>query len=217
MRQIKKQTELEILTKWKRQNPTARYGDIDRKNPLDYKLVSEIRNACTKEQFYLCAYCCDKISGNASDTINEHVIAKDIEPERSLDFSNIVASCSTRHQCDSAHGSQEFLLTPLMPECESELKFSISGQVEGLTDRAKESIRVLNLGDSEKNNRSLIRKRHQLSMALLFCNGINHKDGLEDNNLLYMVIDDLMQPNNGRLEAFSPVAVNILRTCCGLI
>jgi hypothetical protein len=35
-----------------------------------------------------------------------------------------------------AHGSQPLPLTPLMPECETELRFKFSGRVEGLTERA---------------------------------------------------------------------------------
>ena len=84
------------------------------------------------------------------DCCNEHVEARSIAPNRELDFSNIVASCNSKGQCDDAHGAQMFSLAPFMDECEAELKFKISGRVEGVTARAKETIRVLNLGDHEK-------------------------------------------------------------------
>lgn len=143
--------------------------------------------------------------------MNEHVIAKKIASDRSLDFSNIVSSCTTPRQCDSAHKSQPFELTPLMNECETELKFKISGRVEGLTPRAIESIKVLNLGDTEQNNRSLIEKRKQLSHSVLLTNGINPDDGIDDDELIEMLVADIECPKDGKLEAYAPVVVNILR------
>jgi len=98
-----------------------------------------------------------------------------------------------------------------MEECETELRFKISGRVEGLNDRAVTTIQVLNLGDNEKNNRALIEKRKQLSNVLFLKNGIDPNDGLEDEELLEMVIDDLVKPQDGQLEPFAPVVINILR------
>jgi hypothetical protein len=122
-----------------------------------------------------------------------------------------VASCNTPNQCGDAHESQILPLTPLMAECEIELRFKISGRVEGLTDRSTTMIQVLNLGDQEKNNRALIEKRKQLSNALLWANGINPDEGLEDEELLKMLIDELLQPQTGQLEPFAPVVINILQ------
>lgn len=175
-----------------------------------WSIVNDLSSHNAREQFYLCAYCCDKISGSNTDTVNEHVEARDIEPTRSLDYTNIVASCKTKNQCDGSHKNQPLPLTPLMNECESELKFKISGRVEGLSERAKESIRVLNLGDAEHNNKALIEKRKQLSHNLLWTNGITPEEGLEDDDLLEDLIRDLLTPKNGLLEPFAPVVANIL-------
>lgn len=60
-----------------------------------------------------------------------------------------------------------------MPECETELRFKISDRVEGLSQRAKDTIKILNLGERETNNRALIEKRKQLSNALILTNGVN--------------------------------------------
>lgn len=99
-----------------------------------------------------------------------------------------------------------------MTECETELRFKISGRVEGLSDQANVTIQVLNLGDHEKNNRALIEKRKQLSNVLLLTNGIKPDEGLEDEDLLEMLIDDLLQPQLGQMEPFTPVVINILRS-----
>lgn len=205
MRKINKEIEPNSLTLWKSVNPTKNYTDLTPRERID------IRSACLSEQYYLCAYCCQAITGQAGDCMNEHVEARDIAPQRSLDYTNIVASCTSRNQCDNAHAAKPLPLTPFMDECETEFRFKISGRVEGLSDRAQQAIHVLNLGDIEQHNRALIEKRKQLVSILMLKNGVDANDGLEDDPLLESVIEDISSPTEGRLEAFSPVMVNILR------
>jgi len=205
VQKINKRAEPGSLTTWKRRNPTGCYDDLSHVERID------IRHACSVEQYYLCAYCCQSIGQKDDDCMNEHVEARRIAPQRSLDFANIVVSCKTPRQCDAAHGSQPLPLTPLMDECETEFQFKISGRVEGLTDRAKEAIRVLNLGDHEMHNRALIEKRKQLSQVLLLANGVDPNQGVDDDELLKLVIADLLTPIDGKLAPFAPVAVSILK------
>lgn len=206
MRKIIKGTEPEALTKWKSaNNPNGRYIEIT------HVAREAIRETCTIEQYYLCAYCCQRISGQSTDTINEHVTARQLAHHLELDFSNIVASCATPDQCDNAHGSQPLPITPLMDECESELQFKISGRVEGLTENAKETIKVLNLGDIEANNKALVYKRKAAVQAILFTQGLAPSDPLEDDDLVKDVVDTLTQPVNGQLEPYAPVVVNIVK------
>ncbi|ECI4870458.1 hypothetical protein DSG52_22565 [Salmonella enterica subsp. enterica] len=215
MRKITKGVAPDSFTRWVRQKPRNMnenqwFQELYKQRRWD--IVSDLsrHNAC--EQFYLCAYCCSGISGDGLDTVNEHVESRDQATRRSLDHANIVASCKTKGQCDAHHKSQTLPLTPLMDECETEFSFKISGRVEGKTARAVESIRVLNLGNSEKNNKALIEKRKQLSHFLLLENGLNPEEGLEDDELLLSVIDDLLMPREGKLSPFAPVVANILRS-----
>lgn len=205
MRKIIKGNEPTRLAAWKRANPSGRYQHL-----TNFERQA-IRETCTKEQHYLCAYCCQTVSGTTADTMNEHVEAQNIAPNKSLDFNNIVASCTTLNQCDEAHGSQPLPLTPLMDECETELQFMLSGRVNGLTERAKNAIDVLNLGDHERNNKRLVEKRKYLTHSLLLENGVDPEAGLEDDDLLNMLINDLSLPKDGRLEPYAPVVVNVLR------
>ncbi|MDJ0524953.1 MAG: TIGR02646 family protein [Microcystis sp. M53600_WE12] len=210
MRTISKGAEPCCLKAWKRKNPHGAYDDLDKTE--EGKVVrAKIRDYALNEQFYLCAYCCQRIE-KINACHNEHIEAQKLNPKRTLDFSNIVASCNTPNQCGDAHKSQHLPLTPLMTECETELRFKISGRVEGLSDRAAVTIRVLNLGDHEKNNRALIEKRKQLSNALLWANGINPDDGLEDDEILNILISNLSQPQQDQMEPFTPVVINILRS-----
>jgi uncharacterized protein (TIGR02646 family) len=204
MRMISKGVEPASLTTWKQKNPHGKYDQ------LTDDIRRDIRDQALKEQFYLCAYCCQRIV-DIDNCHNEHLEARSLNHQRTLDFSNIVASCNTRNQCGVAHKSQPLPLTPLMTECEIELKFKISGRVEGLTERARTMIQVLNLGDHEKNNRSFIQKRKQLSDALLWKSGVNPSEEFEDEELLELLIGELTQPEQGKLEPFAPVVINILR------
>lgn len=208
MRKIEKREEPDKLTAYKRKNPNARYDD------LDDVIRRDIRTACAREQYFLCAYCCQTISGENTDTVNEHVEAQHVAPNRTLDFGNIVASCKAPRQCDAAHKSQVLELTPLMPECETEMRFKLSGRVEGITRRAIDAIRVLNLGDTEDSNKALIEKRKQLVDALIWQNYSASPDDLlieDDGELIQILLDDVRTPTGGRLAAFAPVLVNILQ------
>jgi hypothetical protein len=74
-------------------------------------------------------------------------------------------------------------------------------------------IRILNLGDHEKNNCTLIEKRKQVSDVLLWKYYGDPDQGLEeDKEVLMLLIDELAQPQQGQLEPFAPVVVNILRS-----
>ena len=205
MREISKRDEPALLTAWKHVNPHARYRDLPARERR------EIRITCIAEQFGLCAYCCQSIGVDAAH--NEHVDAQDTAPNRTLDCSNIVASCQTPNQCGHGRGTQFLPLTPLMAECETELKFYLSGRVEGLTERAKTSISALNLGDTQESNRGLIGRRKALVEAILFSECIDPAGlAAEDDDLLAMLMDNLLTPDDGqRLQAFSPVLVNVIR------
>lgn len=216
MRKIDKKNTPSSLENWvrtkKKKSVAERYNQIHSEERWD--ILQDVVDACSKEQFYICAYCCNKISGNTLETRVEHVEARDIAPNRSLDFLNMVASCKDLNQCDKAHGNQELPLTPLMAECETELRFRLSGRVEGLTERAKTAISVLNLGDTEANNKALINKRQNMVDALIWTNYADDPNNLEfeeDKELIKRLIEDLKQPVDGKLGAYSPVLVNILR------
>ena len=206
MRKISKSNEPHELTSWKRKNPHARYDDLDKDS--EGKSARQVINKQNiKDQFGLCAYCCKRI--DESNSMNEHIEPRSKNHQKELDFFNIVASCTTRKQCDAAHDNQDLPLTPLMAECETELQFFLSGDVKGKTERAKIIIDVLQL----QNNKSLKESRKRAIDAMLYTQGVPPNDFplLEDDDLLNIMIEDLKQPKNTLLEPFSPVLINILQ------
>ncbi|VVM71890.1 retron system putative HNH endonuclease [Pseudomonas fluorescens] len=204
MRKIDKGMEPHSLTRFKHSNRTLRYRDL----PPDES--RSIRSSCISEQYGLCAYCCQSITVDSAH--NEHLEAQDRAPNRTLDFSNIVASCQRPHQCGHGRGTCPLPLTPLMAECETELKFYLSGLVEGQTERARLSIEALNLGHTKESNRGLIGARKQLVDALIFDQCMQPADlQFEDEELLSLFLEDLMVPDAAQcLQPFSPVLVNVI-------
>ncbi len=204
MRKIDKGIEPQSLTRWKRSNNALRYRDLPSEESRS------IRSSCISEQYGLCAYCCQSIT--IDDAHNEHVEAQDRAPNRTLDFSNIVASCQRTHQCGHGRGTQPLPLTPLMAECETELKFYLSGLVTGNTERAQVSIETLNLGHTEESNRGLVGARKQLVDALIYSQCLPPEDlQFEDEEFLSLLLEDLKLPDATRcLQPFSPVLVNVI-------
>ncbi|MGY2186943.1 hypothetical protein D3C87_1336620 [compost metagenome] len=204
MRKIDKGTEPTSLTRFRSSNRTSRYRD------LPHAERSSIRSSCISEQFGLCAYCCQSITVDSAH--NEHLEAQDLAPNRTLDFSNIVASCQRLHQCGHGRNTRHLPLTPLMVECETELRFYLSGLVTGKTERARVSIETLNLGHSEDSNRGLIGARKQLVEALIYSLNTAPEDlQFEDEELLDLLLEDLKAPVAGQsLQPFAPVLANVI-------
>lgn len=198
MRKITKGLEPPELTTWKRKNPHGQYTNLSH---IERQAINE---AARSEQFGLCAYCCKKIDAQKSH--NEHIEARHLAPNRQLDFDNIVASCNTRKQCGEAHDSLPLPLTPLMVECETELKFYLSGKVVGITERAENSIAVLCL-----DSRAIQEERKQMVDNLIFPDKADDLRLLGDD-LLAVLVEDFQQPDaEGHFLPYSPVLVNIIR------
>jgi len=204
VRKIDKGMEPQSLTRWKRSNSALRYKDLPREESRS------IRTSCISEQHGLCAYCCQRITVESAH--NEHLEAQDRAPSRTLDFSNIVASCQNPNQCGHGRGTQALPLTPLMDECETELKFYLTGRVTGQTERARLAIEALNLGHTDQSNRGLIGRRKAMVDALIRSQSGPPEDlQFEDEEFLSLLLEDLKTPDaTQRLQPFSPVLVNVI-------
>lgn len=199
MRKIDKTNEPKSLTDYKKKTPNGSYDN------LNSQIRQDIRQSCLIEQYYLCTYCCKEIT--SENSMNEHIQPRHHFPNLSLDFNNIVASCTTKGQCDNAKEAKEILLTPLMEECETELAFRYNGRVDGTTKRAKKTIEILNL-----NNHKLCNARKQIIDDLLLIKGLNNPIDLEDDDLLKSIITDFNKPDDeNKMLPFSPILINIIK------
>lgn len=208
MRQIVKVEgwEPEELTIWKRANPHGRYHELDHSSKG--RLARQaIRRDAIKEQFGLCGYCCKSIS--LEHSTNEHVISQQVDQNQTLNFANIIASCDKKNRCNQARGAKDLALTPLMPECEAELKFYLSGKVKGKTERASEVIEALGL-----DNKAIREERKRLVDDLIYINTGSQPDDLAllGDELLNNLVSTLDQPDDsGILPPYSPALINIIR------
>jgi hypothetical protein len=96
-----------------------------------------------------------------------------------------------------------------MPECEVELKFYLSGKVEGETERASEVIEVLGL-----DNKAIREERRRLVDNLIYINTGSQSDELAllGDELLNDLLNGLGKPDDSEvLPAYSPALVSIIR------
>ena len=192
MKFIRKNREPDSLSDWIQRNPDKKY------DKLPSQVAQEIRMACAIEQYFLCAYCCKKISGTNKDTDNEHVVPQKKDDTRTLDFSNIIASCMTKKQCNKAKKDNLIPITPLQPECETQFQFNLDGSVKGLNKRARTTISTLNL-----NNNALKDARRQMILTFF--------DEDKDDKFLLQLCSKILEPNNGKLPEYAPAIVNAIK------
>lgn len=205
MNKINKIGEPISLTTFKINNPTLVYGDLTYGNEFIRK---DIRVSCVKEQYYLCVYCCDRIT--LSSCHNEHIIPQShsLGQTLTLDYNNIVASCQSSNHCGHKKKNQLINLTPLDLNCENDIIYQLNGKMTHTTPDAQQTISVLNL-----RNNGLVYKRRTVIDLILF-EYVDDLNDLKIENKEYLeeIIADLSQPDlNGKLEAFSPVIINVIK------
>lgn len=130
MLHIKKGQEPRFLTDFKKKYPSKTY---ESKEFQEYR--TQLNAVLRKEQKGLCAYCCGRIEENKSH--NEH-----IEPQhpgrfsssRSLDYTNIVASCNRSKTCGMKKSNEyaaEQFVSPLDENCEEQFTYYSDGIMDG--------------------------------------------------------------------------------------
>lgn len=202
MRYIAKHENCPELAAWKRHNNGSCYAD------LDYSVRKSIRKSLLKEQYSLCAYCCDRIL--VEHARNAHILSQDRFPHKSLSWDNMVASCDKPYSCDCQQKNRALPLTPLMPECEQEITFLYSGHIVGHTDRARESIRVLGLDSSKLC--AIRRRAIDLLARANGCDPLKDISVLSDEEKLLLIKEINTPDADGKLPAFAPVLASYIRS-----
>jgi uncharacterized protein (TIGR02646 family) len=170
-----------------RKYKTASWGDI----PEDIK--APLRQQLYGEQLGICCYCCKSL--NNEKTVIEHLKSRKNYPMKRFDYDNLLLSCSTSKQCDNAKGSQELLLTPLMNECEYEIKLNLAGELESNSERGNRAIEILNL-----NSRKACQHRKNLftMMGEVFSYDLPYKPPIEIKNADYLEMILMSLPDIGQ-------------------
>lgn len=147
MIRIIKEAEPSELIYYKRRNPTHRYVDLD-KTVSGKEMRSLLRRKLVLEQHGLCAYCCQQITADNKDSLNEHIKPQDKYLNDTLNYSNLVASCTERETCGS-HKENDYsddFISPLDENCEEYFKYYSNGEIESNSNsKVKYTCDVLNL------------------------------------------------------------------------
>ena len=164
-----------------KKHKNSKWSDI----PEEVK--TPLREELFREQGGLCCYCCQKLKLEWSHI--EHVQCRQDYPKKRFDYDNLLLSCSTPKQCDNAKGNQELSLTPLMKECDNEIKLNLAGELVSSSKRADEAIDILKL-----NNRQISLRRKNLVDAISFVFDPNQSYGppigIQDRKTLDLIMDN---------------------------
>ena len=178
MKYIEKGEEPEALVQYNNKHPQGSYDDAGFKEH-----VPQLRHDLVEEQHDMCAYCCRKISDDKSHI--EHIEPRHMKDgsisARSLDYTNMVASCNNGKTCGRAKGnsydSQKFI-SPLDRECESRIRYNLfTGRVQE-TDDNRYTVNLLNL-----NYQGLIDFRRNISLLLEEEIDLDDADTVDDDTL----------------------------------
>ena len=145
---INKGEEPDFLIKYKKKNPKATYESDSFK-----QYIKDLREILVKEQKFVCAYCCAKIDVDKSHV--EHIEPRNLKggakSKRTLDYSNLVASCNAKNSCgnvkENEYDGMQFI-SPLNKECEDIFSYQPDGYISG----DDYTISTLNLNSYELRN-----------------------------------------------------------------
>jgi uncharacterized protein (TIGR02646 family) len=203
VKHIAKGSEPEFLLEFKRgespdwQPSYAALGD-------DVRVRNELKAALLAEQGWLCCYCCQRIEAVTSHF--EHLLPQEGNPQLDLEYSNLLASCSSegphRH-CGARKGNRKIEITPLQPDCEEHFNFDLLGAVAAnptSLSRAEKTIEILGL------NQPLLRESRRQAIVG-FTENI---DQLSNSEIGKLIRHLNRRDTDGKFEPYQPAIVQAL-------
>ena len=146
MRHIDRGPEPDSWREFKRKNRAVRYADLDATQ--QGRIVRrEMRSHLVKSQHGLCAYCCSRITAESGSSLTEHIKPESLFPRETMDYGNLVASCTHPDSCGCAKGNvyEGRFVSPLENDCHRHFRFYPDGSVAGLDDRGEWTCDLLQL------------------------------------------------------------------------
>ena len=178
-------------------NPKIVYDDLE-KSSEGRELRSNIRKQMINVQKGVCCYCCKSIE--AEDTHNEHIKPRNSFPQYSMDYNNLIVSCNSKNSCgikkDKYYDAK--FISPLEEDCESHFKYLANGVIEGVDERGKYTIDILNL-----NSHKLVSFRKNIYDS---CVAIAGTEGGKE-----IIIQTYIRESDGKLPSFSVMVEYFLK------
>ena len=122
-------------------------------------IKGDLKKSLIAEQGGICCYCGAQINQNNSVIEHFKPQAKDCFPELQLEYCNLLASCSGGQcerqtnkkfplSCDAKKENRLIEVSPIDPNCESYFEYDDEGNIYGITSKAQQAIKVLNLNNA---------------------------------------------------------------------
>lgn len=147
MRKIIKDQTPDFWSSFVRKHPQVRYRDL-KQSEEGIALRIQLRKHLVEHQKWICCYCCGAIT--LDNAHNEHIQAQDFHPNATMEYNNLLASCTNSKHCgmkkDNADDLANFV-SPLQSDCESHFYFLPDGRIGGTSDAGEATIQCLNLND----------------------------------------------------------------------
>lgn len=122
-------------------------------------IKNAVRRDSLRDQYGLCCYCCGRVGPSSGYQQIEHLVARSVDPERTLDWDNLLVSCASGRPevassgkseltCDDHKKNDHLAVSPLDADCEARFLYvrddgrilAVSGDIDAAT-----TISILNL------------------------------------------------------------------------
>lgn len=172
---------------------------------------TELKCKLQNEQGYVCCYCCCRIPDTRHPkVVTEHLKPKSIHKELVAEYANLLASCDGGEDktgespdrtiyplhCDKAKGHKEIEVTPLDEDCELLFEYTIDGHIKGLSDKANQTVNILNL------DCNVLVNRRRLAIASYIYENRRNGTILPDEDLRIIQSSLLNKDFEGKYEPF---------------
>ena len=148
MLRIDRLPEPEFWIDYKRKNPQITYSKAF-KTKDGKQNIRNLREHFIHSQYYLCAYCCRRIT--FEDSLIEHIKPQSGFSNLTMDYDNMIANCRSEGEestCSNKKGSkydEQMFISPLDENCNSHFSFSPNGEIFGETAKGSYMIDLLGL------------------------------------------------------------------------
>lgn len=153
----------------------------------DSEIKQELKQHMLEIQKHICAYCCSQIDDTKAH--NEHIKPQDLYPNLSMEYTNLVVSCTTQgaESTCGMHKENDFnenlFVSPLSEDCENNFRFEMNGKVAGITEKGRYTVELLNLNSyrlvsARKALIDEIERSTTLGREYILQYYVNEKDGM---------------------------------------
>ena len=186
MKRIIKGNAPDFWTSFVRKNPKVTYKDLDRTKGGP-EVRAQLRTHLAYEQGNVCCYCCSILLQEKSH--NEHIKPESVYTRLTMDYNNIIVSCTQKQHCDNSSCGMEkdrdyderLFVSPLEDDCAKHFIFNPDGSIDSDTERGKYTMQLLRLDESKSLK---VNRRKQYEAVYNFCSSevADLCEGISDDN-----------------------------------